>query len=573
MSKVDFIYNQITTTIECNYNEKMKEIFEKFSTKIGIDLNAVYFIYLGNKIKEELNLEQIINEKKIDNIKIFVHKIEDLNNKNLILKSGNIICPICKEIAIINIKDYKINISGCKYRHIINDILFDKFENTQNTNIPKIICDNCKKWNKNNINQNLFYRCCECEINLCNVCQLNHNKNHRIINYEKKDYFCKKHNEIYRKYCNTCKLNICLSCETGHISHNTLSIMKNEKIIFDINKLREKINIMNNNIKDIIKKLNIIIENFEIYFKIYNDIIKNYNNKYRNYQLLQNINGINNNDIIKDINKIMNENNMTNKIKNLFEIYNKMTDIKNKEIVDNDINKFKNFNLISQITSDSYGGDDLSNSFCAFNSINNILHLIYSTEDKSIIDYDLNSKKIIKKLKSYHNEHISNIRYYLDIQNNIDLIITSSFNDNNIKLWNINNWTCILNISNANKSGYLNSACLLNDNKKKYIISSNCNFTGNSEPIKVFDIKGHLIKEIDNSIRNTFFITTYYDKINSKNLILSGNVNNIISYDIHKNEIYNIYYDKDNYKNGNHCNLIVYNNDNENEVKLMNLFS
>jgi hypothetical protein len=68
-------------------------------------------------------------------MKILVESINESNQKKSLIKSNDIICPNCKEKARINIKDYKINILGCKNNHIINDILFDEFGNLEKIDI------------------------------------------------------------------------------------------------------------------------------------------------------------------------------------------------------------------------------------------------------------------------------------------------------------------------------------------------------------------------------------------------------------------------------------------------------
>ena len=73
-----------------------------------------------------------------------------------------------------------------------------------------------------------------------------------------------------------------------------------------------------------------------------------------------------------------------------------------------------------------------------------------------------------------------------------------SEDDNNIRIWNVNNWECIQNITNINNVGELLSPCFLKENNQIYIITSNCNKNGNSEYIKVFDLNGQKIREINN---------------------------------------------------------------------------
>jgi WD40 repeat protein len=120
-----------------------------------------------------------------------------------------------------------------------------------------------------------------------------------------------------------------------------------------------------------------------------------------------------------------------------------------------------------------------------------------------------------------------------------------SFRDNNIKLWNIDNWECILNLSEVNKNGFLDSACFLTDNNN-YIITSNCYWGGYSEHIKVFDFNGNKIKEICNSNERTYFIDNFYDNIYKKNYIITGNENYVKSYDYNNNKLYHKYYEYDN---------------------------
>ena len=116
--------------------------------------------------------------------------------------------------------------------------------------------------------------------------------------------------------------------------------------------------------------------------------------------------------------------------------------------------------------------------------------------------------------------------------------------DNIIIIWNVNNWECIFNISNINNDGYLWSSCFLNESNQIYIITSNFNIFGKSESIKVFDLNGKKIREINNSNERTYFIDTYYDSILSKNYIITGNKGYVKSYDYNKNELYYKYIDK-----------------------------
>ena len=92
------------------------------------------------------------------------------------------------------------------------------------------------------------------------------------------------------------------------------------------------------------------------------------------------------------------------------------------------------------------------------------MYLIYSNKKKVIICYDLNEQKKIKELKFNHNEYITNFRHCLVEINKRDLIMSVSMIDNNIRIWNFNNWECIQNLTNINNVGWLLSACFLKEN-------------------------------------------------------------------------------------------------------------
>ena len=168
-------------------------------------------------------------------------------------------------------------------------------------------------------------------------------------------------------------------------------------------------------------------------------------------------------------------------------------------------------------------GDSFDNTFCVFESINKIIYLIYSKVLYSIIAYDVKNQKIINEMKNAHNKGITNFRHILDSLNKRDIILSISDKDNNLKLWDIKNFECILNLKNINQTGALNSACFLKDNNNIYIITSNCYDYSRAlgyEPIKVFDLTGKKIKQINDSNLETYFIDAYYNEKINKNYII-----------------------------------------------------
>ena len=215
----------------------------------------------------------------------------------------------------------------------------------------------------------------------------------------------------------------------------------------------------------------------------------------------------------------------------------------------------KEITLLENLTEDSFAYVILNNTFLVFKSINQIIFLIYCNTNNSIICYDIEKNQRINEIKNPHDEYITNFRHYLDKDNKKDLIMTISLDDNNIRIWNLFNWECILNISHANSDGYLYSACFLYSNKHLYIISSNFNLLNQPEFLKIFDLNGKKINEIKESNDITYIIENYYENDLQNNYIITGNLGSVKYYIFDKNKLYNKYYNKE---NGTHLSLLIY---------------
>jgi WD40 repeat protein len=203
-----------------------------------------------------------------------------------------------------------------------------------------------------------------------------------------------------------------------------------------------------------------------------------------------------------------------------------------------------NIQFLKDLTSDSFVEEIFQNTFYVFKSINDILYLVYSNKNLSIIFHNLIDNKKIGEIKNAHSYYISNFRHKYDKINHRDLLFSISFFDNNIKLWNINNLECLINIRKINNYGFLYSACFLQENDQIYIITSNFVFGGTYvESIKIYDLTGINIKEINDSNYDTYTIDAYYDKKLSKNYIITSNYNYSKSYDYNNNELYHKYYE------------------------------
>ena len=145
MLEVIFNYEGINTIVQSNINDKMKDIINKFLIKIDKKENNLYYLYNGNIINNELTFIEQANEldKERKKMNIIVYNKDEDNNIKKEIISKDIICPDCKENILIEIKDFKINLSGCKNNHSINDIILNKYEETQKIDLSKIKCDIC----------------------------------------------------------------------------------------------------------------------------------------------------------------------------------------------------------------------------------------------------------------------------------------------------------------------------------------------------------------------------------------------------------------------------------------------
>ena len=227
------------------------------------------------------------------------------------------------------------------------------------------------------------------------------------------------------------------------------------------------------------------------------------------------------------------------------------------------INIKNNIKFYFHIINDSYVKAPLNETFITFKTVDNFIFLIYSSKNSLINCYDLIKLQKICEIKeeSVKSSKYVNFKHYLDKKNKRDLVISIFCICDNIKMWNVKNWECVLNIENINNSPDLGCACFLNDKNKIYIITSCRNNKIESRPIKVFDFNGKKIKEINDSKEASLYIDSYYDNISLNNYIISSNLNHIKSYNFNKNELYHEYSDTNN--NEFYCYTMVCNINNE----------
>ena len=339
--KLVYFHNEYLATIK--EEDNITNILINYSKMMNKEIKDLDFFYKGKKLKFDKKLK--LNELNNSSIIIFV--INSNLKYQTISESKQIICPSCRNLALLNIKNEKIITNNCINRH--NPIMdLDKFISEENFDESNIKCEcDCKCNNLKKYYQNDFYRC-SCNKTICPLCINDHIKNikdindinnekHELSKYYDYLYRCYSHNIPFDSYCNDCHKNLCSVCEMKcrNRKHNIKylkSIKPNEKKINIIKdyitegkkkilkyiKSLERLKIsLNNNINDLIKNLN----NFsQLLDKIFFSIENLFN--YENIQIANNYESFK---IEKYINQALKE-----KIKKNLKIQIDLFDIKNR---------------------------------------------------------------------------------------------------------------------------------------------------------------------------------------------------------------------------------------------------
>lgn len=111
--------------------DKMIDICQKFTSKVNININNIYFLYGGKKINFELTFKEIVNP--ID---------DEKNEMNILVyetafKSEGIICPKCGYIYNINFELQiidKLNNSNSNQNNILKGQIINIIKDINNHN-------------------------------------------------------------------------------------------------------------------------------------------------------------------------------------------------------------------------------------------------------------------------------------------------------------------------------------------------------------------------------------------------------------------------------------------------------
>ena len=328
MSKTNNLYWPRT------YTQSKKENYEKKENNYD-NVKGNYTKKWNNYDKRPIANKTIFdstNNNQTQNQKITKNDYQEkktISDINAIIKAKHIICPECGQHALINIKDYKITLHNCKYSHKTENILLSEFMDSQNKGLSNIKCDNCLINNKNNTDKNEFFRCLKCQMNLCPQCKNIHDKRHKIVNYELIYYICTQHNYSYINYCDKCKKNLCNSCNILHKGHEikpfqSLYAGKNY-IKSELEEMKSKVDqfiIIKNEIQKILDDTSFYMISL---YNINSNIFNNCHKDYLNYEVLSNLNTIDENYKMSDIDNLINEKDIIKQFALICDINKKMT--------------------------------------------------------------------------------------------------------------------------------------------------------------------------------------------------------------------------------------------------------
>ena len=120
MSEAKIIFNLegIKMTIQCSQEDKIKDICQKYATKINSNINSLLFLYGGNQINMELKFKEQANSMDINNneMNVLVYKREN----------DDFTCPHCNNKIKLNTEKIdNIILSNNNIKDIINSIKFN----------------------------------------------------------------------------------------------------------------------------------------------------------------------------------------------------------------------------------------------------------------------------------------------------------------------------------------------------------------------------------------------------------------------------------------------------------------
>lgn len=331
MAELIFRFNSQDIIHNYQQGEQISSILQSFCHNFGIKRDNFAFLCNGMILNDQSTIQSLTPNNNNQIIILVTDIGTSPPTKPVMRQSESIICPICKESIVLSVRDFKVSLFKCKNGHRMDNIPLRKFKETQNIDISKILCSECK-CSKANIYENKMHFCVKCKKNLCPLCKRTHDKDHKIVKYENKFFICEKDFGKFNNYCSTCDKAICSFCENEHDKHHKMTfgtIMgKNIKNIDDLQKnLKQDVNKLKSIFKVITSVFNKISENLDAYFDINETIINTIINEHMNYEQMTSLNEININEIQKFLMDFINSNDIIRIINGIFYIYKRMENV------------------------------------------------------------------------------------------------------------------------------------------------------------------------------------------------------------------------------------------------------
>ena len=108
MAEAKFTYEGQDIIIQCNKNQKMKDICTNLSNKINVGINSLIFLYGGNK----LDLEKTFNELTKENVISII--AYEYDNEEISKKYGRILNDEIINKIILSINNINLSLMGIK---------------------------------------------------------------------------------------------------------------------------------------------------------------------------------------------------------------------------------------------------------------------------------------------------------------------------------------------------------------------------------------------------------------------------------------------------------------------------
>ena len=494
------------------------------------DKNINIIITLNNNIeynyKTQMSLSTFVNKLELNlvkysNIELIIKLFDEISEGNKLSININDSDESCiLLIKLVNPLEKIINYEIKLFKNFMKvddklNMLFSQFKLFRNMNMDndKILLMNNKI---NELNIKL-----EQKDNIIN--EMNKkiiNQEERLKNLERKNINVfngnKKLNESVNKPENEVKI---LDKKISYLENNLNNIKNNliqiNEIINNIKNLKEEINILNNKLEE----------------------KDNYNNGRKiDDKIIEEINKIENN-----INmKFEEQKNINDKMNDIILFENKRYEYKiNYEFKKEPRNlRFKE-NIIKTNT---YGGwNDKFEIFISFKD--NKEYLVSPNTNNYKLDiYNLINNKIIYTLTG-HNNIIWTTRYFMNNKNYNEYLISAD-KDKIVIIWDItNNYNIKYKINT--KYGDDIYSCLLifpHNINNNYIITSTYNDSGNDEDssTKIYSLNnGNFIKYINNTNNNAiFYLLSWYNKRNNKYYIIQFSYKKIMINNLLEEELY-----------------------------------